>query len=56
MAQASPDETKKAQVQIVVMCENRAIRVMLLHELTCTPERKRETVKKPQEDPAFREM
>ena len=56
VAQASPEETKKAQTQIVEMCKNKEIRVMLLHELTCTPERKRETVKKLQEDPEFREM
>ena len=55
MAQASPEEVKKAQAQIVEMCKNKEIRLMLLHELTCTPERKRETVKKLQEDPEFRE-
>ena len=54
-AQASPKETKRAQAQIVEMCKNKEIRVMLLHELTCTPERKRETVKKLQEDPEFRD-
>ncbi len=55
-AQASPEETKKAQAQIVEMCKNKDVRVMLLHELTCTPERKLETVKKLQEDPEFREV
>ncbi len=55
-AQASPEKTKKAQVQIIEMCKNKDIRIMLLHELTCTPERKLETVKKLQEDPEFREM
>ena len=55
-AQASPEETKRAQAQIVEMCKNKDIRVMLLHELTCTPERKLETVKKLQEDPEFREV
>ena len=54
--QASPEETRKTQAQIVEMCKNKDIRVMLLHELTCTPERKLETVKKLQEDPEFREM
>ena len=55
-AQASPEEAKKAQAQIVEMCKNKEIRLMLLHELTCTPERKRETMQKLQEDPEFREM
>lgn len=55
-AQASPKETKKAQSQIVEMCKNKDVRIMLLHELTCTPERKLETVKKLQEDPEFREV
>ena len=55
-AQASPEETRKAQAQIVEMCKNKDIRLMLLHELTCTPERKMETVKKLQEDPEFREV
>ena len=55
-AQASPEETKKVQSQIVEMCKNKDARVMLLHELTCTPERKLETVKKLQEDPEFREV
>lgn len=54
--QASPEETKKAQSQIVEMCKNKEIRLMLLHELTCTPERKHETVKKLQEDTEFREV
>ena len=56
--QASPENvaTKKAQAQIVEMCKNKDVRFMLLHELTCTPERKLETVKKLQEDPEFREM
>lgn len=56
IAQASPEETRKAQAQIVEMCKSKDVRVMLLHELTCTPERKLETVKKLQEDPEFREM
>ena len=55
-AQASPEETRKAQAQIIEMCKNKDIRLMLLHELTCTPERKLETVKKLQEDPEFRDV
>ncbi len=53
-AQASPEKTKQAQ--IVVMCKSKDVRLMLPHELTCTLERKLETVKKLQEDPELREV
>lgn len=55
-AQAAPESTKKVQRQIVELCKDRQARIMLLHELTCTPERKSETVKKLQEDPELREV
>ena len=40
--QASPAEKKPQAARIAQMCQNREVRLMLLHELTNTPERKQE--------------
>ena len=53
---SSSKQHHRMAAHIARMCQDREVRVMMLHELTNTPERKREVAHLLKDDSYFREM
>ncbi|MBV9127174.1 MAG: hypothetical protein JO117_03705 [Verrucomicrobia bacterium] len=54
--QAAPESKEQHKAKIAEMCQDHDVRMMMLHELTNSRERKMEVARMLKDDPEFREV